>query len=61
MRNLLALLLFLPSLCLAQIPNHIPTEGLQFWSAFDGNATDESTQEGYFRNGSWRIAYSRSQ
>lgn len=42
MRNLLALLLFLPSLCLAQVPDYVPGEGLVAWYPFNGNANDES-------------------
>ena len=43
MRNLLALLLFMPSLCLAQLPEYVPTDGLVAWYPLDGNVTDEST------------------
>ena len=32
----------LPFIAAAQLPDYVPTEGLEFWSAFDGNATDES-------------------
>ena len=42
MRNLLALLLFVPSLCLAQVPTYVPTDGLVGWWPFEGNADDLS-------------------
>lgn len=42
MRNLLVLLLFVPSLCLAQVPDYVPTEGLVAWYPFIGNAYDQS-------------------
>ena len=42
MRNLLALLLFVPSLCLAQVPTYVPTDGLVGWWPFNGNAEDQS-------------------
>ena len=42
MRNLLALLLFMPSLCLAQIPDYVPADGLMAFYALDGNALDAS-------------------
>jgi uncharacterized protein (TIGR02145 family) len=42
MRNLLTLLLFVPSLCFAQLPNYVPTDGLVAWYPFNGNANDES-------------------
>ena len=42
MRNLLALMLFVPSLCLAQLPEFVPTDGLMAWYPFNGNADDES-------------------
>ena len=42
MRNLLALLLFVPSLCLAQVPDYVPTDGLVAWYPLDGDATDAS-------------------
>ena len=42
MRNLLALLLFVPSLCLAQLPDYVSTDGLVAWYSLDGNATDLS-------------------
>ena len=37
MKQLLALLLFVPSLCLAQVPDYVPTEGLVAWYPFIGN------------------------
>ena len=43
MRNLLALLLFVPSHYLAQLPDYVPTNGLVAWYPLDGDATDEST------------------
>ena len=42
MNRLLALLLFVPSLCLAQLPNGVPTGGLVAWYSFNGNAEDQS-------------------
>ena len=42
MKQLLALLLFVPSLCLAQLPDYVPTEGLVAWYPFNGMAADES-------------------
>ena len=42
MRNLLALLLFAPSLCLAQIPGYVPQTGLDAWYSLDGTGIDES-------------------
>ena len=42
MKQLLALLLFVPSLCLAQVPDYVPTEGLVAWYPFIGNAYDQS-------------------
>ena len=42
MRNLLALLLFVPSLCLAQTPDYVPMEGLVGWFPFDSSAVDQS-------------------
>ena len=44
MRNLLALLLFLPSLCLAQVPTYVPADGLVAWWALDGDGSDQSAQ-----------------
>ena len=44
MRNLLALLLFLPSLCLAQVPTYVPADGLEAWWALDGDGSDQSAQ-----------------
>ena len=40
MERLLALLLFVPSLCLAQLPDYVPTDSLVAWYSLDGNATD---------------------
>ena len=34
MKRLLALLLFVPSLLMAQVPDHVPTEGLVAWYPF---------------------------
>ena len=45
MRNLLALLLFVPSLCLAQVPDYVPADGLVAWWALDGDGSDQSEQE----------------
>ena len=45
MRNLLALLLFVPSLCLAQLPDYVPADGLVAWWALDGDGSDQSEQE----------------
>ena len=44
MRNLLALLLFLPGLCLAQAPSYVPADGLVAWWALDGDGSDQSAQ-----------------
>ena len=40
MRNLLALLLFVPSLCLAQLPDYTPSEGLVAFYPLESNAND---------------------
>ena len=40
MKQLLALLLFLPSLCLAQVPDYVPAEGLIGWYPLNGDAND---------------------
>ena len=40
MRNLLALLLFSPNLCLAQLPDYVPTNGLVAWYPLDGDGVD---------------------
>ena len=40
MRNLLALLLFVPSLCHAQVPDYVAVEDLIAWYSFNGNADD---------------------
>jgi len=45
MRNLLALLLFVPSLCLGQLPDYVPADGLVAWWALDGDGSDQSEQE----------------
>ena len=47
MKQLLALLLFVPSLCLAQIPDYVPTDGLVGWWPFEGNAQDFSGFENH--------------
>lgn len=44
MRNLLAFMLFLPSLCLAQVPTYVPADGLVAWWALDGDGSDQSAQ-----------------
>ena len=43
-RTLLALLIAAPAALFAQLPEYVPSEGLEFWSNFDGNAEDESPQ-----------------
>ena len=45
MRNLLALLLFLPYAVMAQVPTCVPADGLVAWWALDGDGTDQSAQE----------------
>ena len=40
MKRLLALLLFVPSLCLAQLPDYVPNTGLIGWYPLDGDADD---------------------
>ena len=42
MDRFLALLLFVPSLCLAQIPGCLPNDSLVTWFPFDGDALDAS-------------------
>ena len=42
MRNLLVLLIFLPTLCLAQTPQYVPSEGLEVWYDFSGTLDDKS-------------------
>ena len=44
MRNLLALLLFVPSLCLAQLPDYVPTNSLVGWYPFDGNPSNAASE-----------------
>ena len=44
MKQLLALLLFVPSLCLAQLPTYVPAEGLLGWYPFDGNPTNAASE-----------------
>lgn len=44
MRNLLSLLLFVPSLCLAQLPDYVPTDGLVGWYPFDGNPANAASE-----------------
>ena len=44
-RTLLTLLLAVaPAVLVAQLPEYVPSEGLEFWSDFDGDAIDESFQ-----------------
>ena len=45
MRNLLALLLFVPYLVMAQVPTYVPADGLVAWWALDGDGSDQSAQE----------------
>ena len=40
MKQLLALLLFVPSLCFAQLPDYVAVEDLIAWYPFNGNADD---------------------
>ena len=42
MNRLLALLLFVPSLCIAQVPTYVPTDGLIAWYPLNGDANDVS-------------------
>ena len=42
MRNLLALLLFVPFIVMAQVPTYVPADGLVAWYPLDGNALDLS-------------------
>ena len=37
MNRLLALLLFVPSLCLAQLPDYVPSENINVWYSFDAS------------------------
>ena len=44
-QTLIALLIAVaPALLMAQLPEHVPSEGLEFWSEFNGDAEDESLQ-----------------
>lgn len=44
-QTLLALLIAVaPAGLMAQLPEYVPSEGLEFWSDFDGDSTDESFQ-----------------
>ena len=44
-RSLIALLIAVaPAVLMAQLPEYVPSEGLEFWSNFDGDAEDESLQ-----------------
>ena len=42
MKQLIALLLFVPSLCLTQVPTYVPTDGLIAWYPLNGDANDVS-------------------
>jgi len=44
-RTLLALLIAVaPAVLMAQLPEYVPSEGLEFWSDFDGDAENEGLQ-----------------
>ena len=46
MRNLLALLLFLPYACASRSSQtYVPADGLVAWWALDGDGSDQSAQE----------------
>ena len=49
MKRLLAFLLFVPSLCLAQVPDYVPAEGLIGWYPLDGSLVSaiNADQDGY--------------
>jgi len=46
MKQLLALLLFVPSLCLAQIPDYVSLDGLVGWYPFNGNTENLAGVDG---------------
>ncbi len=46
MKQLLALLLFVPSLCLAQLPDYVPTDSLVAWYPLDGNGSGSTFASG---------------
>ena len=50
MRNLLALLLVLPSLCFAQLPDYVPTGGLVAWYPLDGDVDDAGANDFHMEN-----------
>ena len=47
MKQLLALLLLVPSLCLAQLPNYVATDGLVAWYTLDGHINNEAPSSGW--------------
>ena len=61
MRNLLALLLFVPCTLLSQLPDYVPETGLEMWFAFDGNYEDQSiNQVGHIVTGTIPFAADRN-